>query len=128
MDATQFAQRAKEDPQLNAFLKEIAEDVAKQVPAEEAQRYITVTGVDILIAVAAYALYRWLKDYFDHRRALKEAEILKQQEQVIAALIKDGFPPNDARAVTVALLKRIAQRSAEDPVLKAAAVLVGKGN
>lgn len=126
MDATQFTQRAKQDPQLNAFLKEIAEDASKQISVEEPQRFLTVTGVDILIAIAAYALYRWLKDYFDHRRALKEVEILKQQEQIIAALIKDGFPPGDARVVTVALLKQIAKRNADDPVLKAAAGLIGK--
>ncbi len=128
MDAIQFAQHTKQDQQLNSFLKEIAEDASKQIAIEEPQRYLTVTGVDILIAIAAYALYRWLKDYFDHRRALNEIEILKQQERIIAALIKDGFPPKDAQTVTVALLKRIAQRSADDPLLKAAAGLIGKGD
>lgn len=128
MDATQFTQHTKQDAQLNAFLEEIAEDASKQIGIEEPQRFLTVTGVDILIAIAAYALYRWLTDYFDHRRALQEADILKQQEQIIAALIKDGFPPKDAQAVTVVLLKRIARRAADDPVLKAAAWLIGKGN
>jgi hypothetical protein len=97
MDAAQFTQYAQQDPRLNAFLQEIAADVADQVPLEEPQRYITVAGVDILIAVAAYALYRWLKDYFDHRRALNEAEILRQQEQVVAALVKDGFTAKEAK-------------------------------
>ena len=73
------------------------------------------------------SIYRWLKDYFDHRRALHEAEVLGQQQQVIAALIRDGFQPKEAQAVTAALLRRIAQRTADDPLLKAAAGLIGKG-
>jgi len=128
MDATQFAQQARQDPHLNAFLQEIAADVAGQVAGDEPQRYFTVTGADILVTVVAYALYRWLKDYFDHRRALHEAEILGRQQQVIAALIRDGFQPKEAQAVTQALLRRIAQRTADDPLLKAAAGLVGKGS
>ncbi len=126
MDATQFAQRAEQDPSLKAFLRQVGEEAGKEVSVEEPQRYVTVTGVDILITLAAYALYRWLKDYFDHRRALNEAEILREQEQVIAALITDGYPPQDAQAVTVALLKQIAKRNADDPVLTTAAGLLGK--
>jgi hypothetical protein len=128
MDAKQFTQEAKQESQLNTFLKEIAEDVANKAPRDETQRYVTVTGVDVLISVAAYAFYRWIKDYFDHRRALNEAEILKQQERIISALIKDGFPPREAKAVTATLLKRIAQRNADDIVLRTAARLAGKGD
>ena len=128
MNAKEFTQAAKHEPQLNAFLEEIAKELASRVPHDEAQRYVTVTGVDVLIAIGAYALYRWLKDYFDHRRALNEAEILKQQETIVSALIKDGFPPKEAKAVTVALLKGIARRNSDDIVLRTAVRLMGKGN
>ena len=124
MDAAEFTQQAKDDPQLNAFLTEVAEESGEQISIEEPTRY-TVTGVDILIAVAAYALYRLLKDYFDNRRALNEAEILKKQEEVIAALIEAGFYPKDAQSVTIALLENIAKRSNDDPVLKKAVGLLG---
>ena len=80
---------------------------------------------EILIGIAAYALYRFLKDYFDQKRALNEVEVLKKQEEVISALIDDGFPPEDAQAVTTAMLHNIAKRSADDPVLKKATGLLG---
>lgn len=125
MDAAEFTQQAKEDPQLNAFLTEIAEEAGERISIEEPTHY-TVTGVDILIALAAYALYRFLKDYFDKRRALNEVEILKKEEEVIAALIEDGFYPKDAQAVTVSLLENIAKRSTDDPVFKKAVGLLGQ--
>src|SRR4030065_2735992 len=113
MDAAKFMQQTKADPQLNAFLKEVAEGAGKQVQMEEPQGY-TVAGVDILIAVAAYALFRFLKDYFDHPRGLNEGDIALHQEKIVDALIKDGFKPREAAAVTGALLDRIAKRGKDD--------------
>lgn len=126
MDAIEFDQHARQDLELRAFLREVAEDVAQQISVEEPQRF-AVTGVDILLGLAAYALYRWAKDYFDHRRALQELDIAKQQSQLIEGLIEDGFPPKDAQATAMALLKGIAKRTADDPALKTARAFVGKG-
>lgn len=126
MDAIEFDQHARQDPQLMAFLREVAEDVAQQISVEEPQRF-AVTGVDILLGLVAYALYRWAKDYFDHRRALQEIDIAKQQSQLIKGLIEDGFPPKDAQATAMALLKGIAKRTEDDPALKTARAFVGKG-
>ena len=124
MDVAEFTQQAREDPQLNAFLTEVAEEAGEHISIEEPTSY-TVTGVDLLIAVAAYALYRYLKDYFDKRRALNEVEVLKKQEEVIAALIEEGFYPKDAQAVTIALLENIAKRSSDNPAFKKAVGLLG---
>jgi hypothetical protein len=126
MDALQFQHHARGDEPLRTFLQEIADEVAPQVAAEQPDRYLTVTGADLLFSLAAYALYRFLKDYFDHRRARHEAELLQQQQQVVAALIQDGFPPKEAQATVVALLKGIAKRTEDDPALKTALGLLGK--
>ena len=123
MDAAQFTQYAREDPQLNVLLEEVAEDAQQTVSVEEPQSYV-LTGVDILIAIAAYALYRWLKDYFDRSRGLHEVEIARQQEKLIAVLIEDGFKPQDAQAVAVALLDRIAKRGKDDIAFATAASLI----
>jgi hypothetical protein len=53
-------------------------------------------------------------------------DIAKQQAQVIADLIDAGFPPKGARATAVALLKGIAKRTVDDPVLKKALAMAGK--
>jgi hypothetical protein len=127
LDAIQFTQFGKEDPQLNSLLSEVAIEAGDQVEFDDTQRY-AVTGVDILVAIAAYALYRFLKDFFDYRRGLNEVELLRKQEEVISALIEDGFPPEQAKAVTVALLKQISKRGADDPAIKAAASILGLGS
>ena len=126
MDGLQFEQQAREDPHLSAFLREVAEDAAQHIAVEEPQRFVTVTGVDLLLGLVAYALYRLAKDYLDHHRALHEVDIAKQQAQVITDLIDAGFPPKDAQATAVALLKGIAKRTGDDPVLKKALAMAGK--
>jgi hypothetical protein len=124
MDALQFQQQAAQDPALNAFLKGVADEVSQDSDLKEPP--VMTTGVDLFFAIAAYAAFRFLKDYFDHRRGQREAQLLERQEEVIAALIADGFPPREARATVVALLKGIAKRTDDDPVFKAATALLGK--
>ena len=126
MDSLQFEQQARQDPHISAFLREVAEDAAQDISVEEPQRFVTVTGVDLLLDLVAYALYRLAKDYLDNRRALHEVDIAKQQAQVIADLIDAGFPPKDAQAAASALLKGVAKRTGDDPVLKKALAMVGK--
>ena len=79
MDGLQFEQQAREDLHISAFLREVAEDAAQHIAVEEPQRFVTVTGVDLLLGLVAYALYRLAKDYLDHRRALHEVDIARQQ-------------------------------------------------
>ena len=125
MDAAQFMQQSKADPQLNALLKEVAEEAGKQGQMDEPQTYIG-SGAEILLAVAAYALFRFLKDYFDHQRGLNEVDVALHQEKIVKALIKDGFKPKDAAAVTGAMLDRIAKRGKDDPAFKTAVSLIEK--
>jgi hypothetical protein len=127
MDAMHFEQQARQDPYLSLFLREVAEDTAQQISIAEPQRFVTVTGVDLLLGLVAYALYRWAKDFFDHRRALNEITIAEQQAQLIKDLVEDGFPPKDAQATAVALFKGIAKRTEDDPALKTVRTLIGKG-
>ena len=126
MNAAQFMQQAQEDPQLNGFLKDVAAEAGQEVQMEEPQNY-TIGGLEILIAVAAYALFRFLKDYFDHQRGLKEVDVAMHQEKLVDALIKDGFKPKEAVAVTGALLNRIAKRGQDDPAFQTAIGLIGTG-
>jgi hypothetical protein len=125
MDALEFQQQAATDPALLAFLHEVADEVSRESDLEGPASY-PITGVDLLFAVAAYAAFRFLKDYFDQRRGKMEAQLLEHQEKVIAALVADGFPPKEARATVVALLKGIAKRTDDDPAFKAARAILKK--
>lgn len=126
MDSEKFVQYAKENSVLRLFLSQVAAAAARERPKESSSRYVTVTGTDILAIIAAHAMYRWLRDYFDHRRGLREAEIAKQQAAVIKGLIRDGFPPESAHAVTVDLLKKIAERTIDESSLTTWAGLIKK--
>src|SRR5438874_4888934 len=63
MDAATFRERAEQDPNLGAFLREVAEEAERALPAESSddpgERPLTVTGLEVLLAVAAYGLFRW---------------------------------------------------------------------
>jgi hypothetical protein len=125
MDAKEFEEIAREHPQIQALLQEVVDEVDSQIALVDTERLI-FPGDEVLIGIAAYALFRWTKGYLDHRRALNEVEVLRQQQQVIAALIQDGFSPEQAQAVVAALLGNIARRSGDDPALKAAFALIGE--
>lgn len=126
MDATQFMQQARQDEQISALLQDVASEATTQVEVDTPDSYM-VTGVDILIAMAAYALFRLLKDYFDQKRALNEVAVLKEQQKIVTSLIEDGFKPKEAVAVTDALLDRIAKRGKDDPAMKAALKMFESG-
>jgi hypothetical protein len=119
MDPKQFTERAIEDNQINLLLTEVAQGISGRVSIDEQQRFI-LGGADILIGIAAYALYRWLKDYFDHRRGMNETEILAQRTEIIAGMVRDGFKPEEAAAIVDKLLENIAKRGADDPTLQLA--------
>jgi hypothetical protein len=87
-------------------------------------RYLTVTGADLLLTLVAYALYRWVKDSLDHRRALNETEALERRARVVADLAAGGVPAEDAQKVVTALSEAIAKRTEGDPALEAARALL----
>src|SRR5579862_739432 len=121
MDAEEFRKQASGDLALSAFLQEVAQEVSETMEKPE-QYYIP--GTETLVSVAAYGLFRLVKDFFDHRRAINEVEIAQLQGKLIAALIADGFPPTQAKATAIALLKGVAKRTQDDPALKKALSLL----
>lgn len=126
MDFSQFEQQTRGDAGLSAFVQETAADVNRQGPMEKSDRF--VVGIDdVLIAVVTYALFRWAKDYFDNKRAENETALAERQARITKQLIADGFPPDQALSATESLLKQIAKRTEDDPVLQKAVALIGTG-
>ena len=126
MDFSQLDQQTKEDKQLSVMIQEMAGEMESQGAIEKSGRYIA--GVDdVFIGLAAYALFRWAKDYFDYQRAKNETEIAERRARIVAGLTADGFEPEKARAVTEGLFRQIAQRTEDDPVLQKAVALIRSG-
>jgi hypothetical protein len=118
MDTTQFLQKAEEDAALRAFLEEVVGDAVERTRAG-------AEIANILFAVASYGLYLWLTDELFHRRARDEVELDKQQRQLTALLIGNGFSMWDAAVIGDALLNGIAKRNEDDPALQVARAFLG---
>lgn len=126
MEYTQFEQQMRADAPLSALVHDAAMEIRSEGIIEQSGQY--VVGVDdIFIGLAAYALFRWAKDYFDYKRAQSETEIAERRARIVAGLVADGFEPEKAQAVTEGLLKQIAKRADDDPVLQKAVALIGTG-
>jgi len=134
MDSVEVERIIKTDSDLCPFVMEVAEEAAEYLgesvsiqPIEGSIRF-PITGLDMLFCVAAYTLYRLVRDAFDNRRALADIDIAKQQIKLIATLRKLGYTPKQAEAVVTALLKKIKERAEDDPILKKAVSLFCKHN
>ena len=123
MDALEFQQQAPADPQLRAFLQEVAEAVWPQVRGET-WPFFAVTGLDFLFLVAAYVIFRCIKEGLDGWRNRRETEEASRRAEIIEELVRDGIPPEAAQATVTALLQGLDQRSDDDPALQVAQSLV----
>jgi hypothetical protein len=126
MDPSRFEQQAQADPQLQAFLRSVAEDAAKEAPPEGPQQSYAITGVDILVTLAALALYRLATTIIQLRAAAQQTALAERQAQLIQTLIHDGIPPKQAQAIVTALLKGL-KLDANDPMLQKALGILGQG-
>jgi hypothetical protein len=121
MDAEQFRQRAELDQTLPDYLDDVAQ---KADPDQAAHRAAAMT---LLFGVAAYALYRLAKNYFDHKRGLQEAELRKLMEEEVEVLAQKGWSRDKALEVVQKVSKEVASLRPDSPVLKAALALLGNG-
>lgn len=83
-------------------------------------------ALEFLIPIVSFALYRWIKDYFDDHRNRDETAIARQRLALVNDLVAKGIPLEQAEKVVIALLDQIGKRGADDQVLALAAKLAGK--
>jgi hypothetical protein len=127
MEFNDFESQIREDKQLSGFVQDVLKHIPSTKTKEKSDRMIVVSGLDALFVMAAYALFRWAKDYLDYKRATNEINTAKYQEQLIAKLIEDGFAPKESAIVTKSLLDNISKRANEnDPALQKALSMIKK--
>jgi hypothetical protein len=120
MDADQFRQHAELDQVLADYLDE----VAQEADADPARRSV---ALGMLFGVAAYALYRLAKNYFDHQRGLDEAELRQLMLEQVEALIQSGWTRAKALDAVQKVSKDVASLRADSPALKASLALLKVG-
>jgi len=133
MDEMQFIEQAGQDPEIRSFLSEIADSLGEEKPEGGATSggmtpKFALGGLEFLIPIVSFALYRWIKDYFDDRRNRDETEIARQRLALVNDLVAKGVPLEQAQTVVTALFDQILKRGADDPVLALAAKMIGKAN
>lgn len=79
-----------------------------------------------LTAVAGYALFRWLKNYFDRQRGAHDLDLVAQQVKLVDDLVANGVPRAQAEKTVSAMLKQVRQRGADDPAFQAVLALIDK--
>jgi hypothetical protein len=121
MNAEQFEQRALVDRTLANYLDEVVE----KAEPEEVSREV---GVSVLLAVAAYALYRIAKNHFDQKRGLAEAELRDRMLDQVERLVKKGWSRDQALATVEKISKEVASLRSESPAIKAALAVLKGGN
>lgn len=122
MKANEFETHALTDPNLSALLHEVAAELQARGTVKAPPKY-TVTGVDALLGLVAYVLFRWVNGFFGQRRALTETRIAEQRAALVTSLVKDGWDPTQAQALVGALFKAAARHTDSGPALQAALLL-----
>jgi hypothetical protein len=117
MDFDQFCQHAKLDQNVANYL----DDIAQAADPHQTDRSV---GLDVLFAMAAYALYRLAKNYLDQQRGLAEAELRQQLLEQVETLVKGGWSRDKALAAALAVSKDVATLRPDTPALKGAIALL----
>lgn len=127
MEFNDFETDIRNEKLVTGFLQEVLNDIPSAKVKEEHDRMLVVGGLDALFVIAAYALFRWAKDYLDNSRATRETDLAKYQQELISKLITEGFSRKEATATTQSLLDKISKRAAEsDPALQKVLSLINK--
>jgi hypothetical protein len=124
MSESEFQVAAHEHQAIRPLLDNVAASVRAAHPDIDTPGRYAITGAEVLLAMATYALYRLVKDRLDHHRALGEIELARKQAEIVVGLVDAGFPPELAQATTTALLENVRGKTADDPAIKAALVLI----
>jgi anti-sigma-K factor RskA len=125
MDEMQFERQVRADPELRAFVDGMAREAGQELTLEEPGR--KVTGVEVLFGLAAYALFRRVKDTLDDERTGKETDEIAWRAAIVAELVAKGIPPKDAQTTVLKVSEQVARRSKDDPILKKVLAWVGLG-
>ena len=117
MDAEQFRQSAE----VNQTMADYIDEVAQAASSDAASRSI---GLDVLVVLAAYATYLWIRNKVDHQRGLLEVELRRLMEDEVEEMRGKGLSQEEAISAVMAISKAVAIRPPDDSVLSAGLALL----
>jgi hypothetical protein len=116
-----FQERAAVEQGIADYL----EGVTRRIDQDDGQRSLAVSA---LFGVAAYALYRLAKNYFDYQRGLDEADLRQVMLQEVEVLVQKGWGRDKALTAVQKVSKEIASLRPDSPAVTAAIKLLKQGD
>lgn len=122
MDITDFDAHVRSNPDTLTLARDLAADYERRGLSEGQQQY--TVGLDALVGLAIYVLYRYANDRLNHERAQDETDIAERRARLIGEMVGQGFAPEKARALVEGVLTQIEKRTEKDlPLQKIIALL-----
>lgn len=116
MTFDEFAIQADNDPNAAALILAVAQKAGDGAKSALPPSY---SGLETAaVGLAAYALYRWLKNYFDRKRGIDDLDMAKKQLQLVADLEKEGVARASAEKTVASMLTEIRDRGLTDPAVQ----------
>jgi len=121
-DISQFDARLRADTETLALARELAAEFETQGLADGEGQY--TTGVDLLLGMAAMALYTYAKDRLTHKRKMEDMAVVEWQTRLIADLTDKGLPPEKAVTTVKGLYNVVSKRPDKElPLQKIVAMI-----
>jgi len=112
MDITQFDAHLRGDPDTLALARELATEYQELGLADGQGQY--TTGVDLLVGMAAMALYTYAKDRLAHKRKMEDMAVVEWQTRLIGELTDKGLPPEKAATTVKGLYNVVSKHQGKD--------------
>jgi hypothetical protein len=117
MNPTTFLDDLNSDPQTSALLQAIAKDIAED-ETEDLPPSFSLELLTPFAAMGAYALYRFFKNRFDHKRGVDDLDLVREQVTLVKELEADGIARDKAEKSVAAMLKQVRDRGGKDSAVQ----------
>ncbi|MFC1637093.1 hypothetical protein ACFL5Z_19910 [Planctomycetota bacterium] len=105
---------ARTNTELKNFLAQVASEATGETEGDSPQRTVVLEAVGVVLL---YAIWRLAKIGLDRVQSMTDMDTVRKQADLVQELVDRGHTLAEAKAVVVALLQEIRQRSKDDPVL-----------
>lgn len=110
--------------ELNQTIADFLDDSAQSL-SQESER---TGGLEMLFGLAAYSLYRHVKNILDEQKGRRNAGLRQMMEDEVIDLASRGWTKEEALKAVLEINQTIDRLSIESPVVKAGLSILSHGN
>ncbi len=125
MDEISFVQAAQADPKLSELADAISRQIDLGPTRKEPESYDVTIAFSTLVL---YALYRWIKNYFDQQKGLNDLELVRKQLDLVRdELVADGVSHDKAVKIVATMFGSVKSKAINDAIMQSAIALLTRG-